>query len=183
LRLLRQVPAITELALIDQSGREQLRVSRVARDVVGSGRELSGEPAFIEARALKTYFGPGFFRRSSEPYLSLAHAGDRCDSGVVVAEVDLIFVWDVISQIKVGEHGKAYVLDAGGRLIAHPDIDLVLRNTDFSNLPHVQAARTGEASEDATAADMHGRPMLAAHSAIPPLGWLLFVAPPLARAH
>src|SRR5207302_3540878 len=37
LRLLRQVPAITELAQLDSSGKEQLRVSRLAMDVVGSG--------------------------------------------------------------------------------------------------------------------------------------------------
>src|SRR4029077_4984882 len=36
LRLLRQVPAITELSQVDASGKEQLRVSRLAMDVVGS---------------------------------------------------------------------------------------------------------------------------------------------------
>src|SRR5213593_2311945 len=44
LRLLRQVPAITELAQIDASGKERLRVSRLAMDVVGSGADLSNEP-------------------------------------------------------------------------------------------------------------------------------------------
>jgi two-component system, NtrC family, sensor kinase len=44
LRLLRQVPAITELAQIDASGKERLRVSRLAMDVVGSGADLSSEP-------------------------------------------------------------------------------------------------------------------------------------------
>src|SRR5438270_7330530 len=34
LRLLRQVPAITELAQLDSAGKEQLRVSRLAVDVV-----------------------------------------------------------------------------------------------------------------------------------------------------
>src|SRR5215813_11599530 len=34
LRLLRQVPAITELSQVDASGKEQLRVSRLAMDVV-----------------------------------------------------------------------------------------------------------------------------------------------------
>src|SRR5215212_10091270 len=37
LRLLRQVPAITELSQLDSTGKEQLRVSRLAMDVVGSG--------------------------------------------------------------------------------------------------------------------------------------------------
>src|SRR4029079_13662291 len=37
LRLLRQVPAITELAQIDSTGKERLRVSRLAMDVIDSG--------------------------------------------------------------------------------------------------------------------------------------------------
>src|SRR5487761_995887 len=41
LRLLRQVPAITELAQIDASGHEQLKVSRLTMDVVGSGIDYS----------------------------------------------------------------------------------------------------------------------------------------------
>ncbi|HEU0083453.1 MAG TPA: HAMP domain-containing histidine kinase, partial [Bradyrhizobium sp.] len=36
LRLLRQVPAITELAQVDATGKERLRVSRLAMDVVDS---------------------------------------------------------------------------------------------------------------------------------------------------
>jgi hypothetical protein len=62
---------------------------------------------------------------------------------LVVAEVNLRFIWDVVSEMKVGERGIAYVVDADGRLIAHPDISLVLRNTDLSQLPQVKAARAG----------------------------------------
>src|SRR6185503_3066786 len=46
LRLLRQVPAITELAQVDSSGKERLRVSRLAMDVVDSGLDLSKDPKF-----------------------------------------------------------------------------------------------------------------------------------------
>ena len=40
-RLLRQVPAITELVQLDSDGREQLKVSRLAMDIVGSGADFS----------------------------------------------------------------------------------------------------------------------------------------------
>src|SRR5438045_1718226 len=56
LRLLRQVPAITELAEIDSTGHEQLRVSRLAMEVLGSGKDVSKEPAFTEAVAHKVYY-------------------------------------------------------------------------------------------------------------------------------
>ena len=140
LRLLRQVPAITELAQIDSTGHERLRVSRLAMDVVDSGLDLSKDPKFTEAVAHKVYYGPVYFRRESEPYMTLALAGTRKDAGVSIAEVNLKLIWDVVSNIKVGEHGHAYVVGSQGRLIAHPDISLVLRNTDMSKLAQVQAA-------------------------------------------
>src|SRR5207248_5403316 len=39
-RLLRQVPAITEVAFLDGRGREQLRISRLAMDVVAGGADV-----------------------------------------------------------------------------------------------------------------------------------------------
>src|SRR5262249_19591258 len=68
-RLLRQVPAITELVQLDRQGREQLRVSRVDMDFVGDGHDRSNAPALIEAMANRIYFGPVYFRKESEPYL------------------------------------------------------------------------------------------------------------------
>src|SRR5207237_10888243 len=104
---------------------------------------LSGDPKFTEAVAHKVYYGPVYFRRESEPYMTLAGAGTRKDVGVSIAEVNLKLIWDVVSQIKVGEHGHAYVVGPEGRLIAHPDISLVLRNTDMSGLTQVRAALAG----------------------------------------
>src|SRR4051812_25094879 len=49
LRLLRQVPAIPEFSQLDASGKEQLRVSRLAMDVVGSGTDFSNDPKRTEA--------------------------------------------------------------------------------------------------------------------------------------
>ena len=80
--------------------------------------------------------------------MTLSLAGTRKDAGVSIAEVNLKLIWDVVSQIKVGEHGHAYVVGAQGRLIAHPDISLVLRNTDMSKLVQVQAAQAGNTGAD-----------------------------------
>lgn len=44
LKLLRQVPAITEVAWIDAAGRERLKVSRLAMDVSGADTDLSQDP-------------------------------------------------------------------------------------------------------------------------------------------
>src|SRR6516225_7659616 len=177
LRLLRQVSAITELAQLDSAGKERLRVSRLAMDVVDSNVDFSQEPKFTEAAAKKVYYGPVYFRRESEPYMTLALAGTRRDAGVSVAEVNLKLIWDVVTGIKVGERGQAYVIDAQGRLIAHPDISLVLRNTDMTRLAHVAAARAAGAGvpiEPVQAAkDVRGREVLTAYAPVAPLGWLM----------
>ena len=187
LRLLRQVPAITELAQLDSTGKEQLRVSRLAMDAVGVGTDFSKDPKFTEAVAKKIYYGPVYFRRESEPYMTLAMAGARRDAGVSVAEVNLKFIWDVVSQIRVGKRGQAFVVDAQGRLIAHPDISLVLRNTDMSRLDYVKAARDDTASTAQQGVeivkDVQGREVLTAHAAIQPLRWQMFVELPIDEAY
>lgn len=152
LRLLSQAPAITEVSHLDATGREDLRVSRLAVDVVGSGADFAAEPKFSEPKPGKPWFSPVYFRRESEPYMTVAIAGSGRGSGVTVAEVNLKFIWDVISAIRVGESGYAYVVDSHGWLIAHPDIGLVLRRTDFSSLPQVAAALPAPTQADSDAA-------------------------------
>jgi two-component system, NtrC family, sensor kinase len=185
LRLLRQVPAVTELAQVDSTGKERLRVSRLAMDVIDSGIDQSKEPKFTEAVAHKVYYGPVYFRRESEPYMTLAVAGNRKDAGVSIAEVNLKLIWDVVSQISVGEHGEAYVVGAQGRLIAHPDISLVLRNTDMSGLIQVKLAQAnGRLSDDVDGAkNIQGREVLTASAPISPLPWTMFVELPVNEAY
>ncbi len=189
LRLLRQGPAITEISHLDSSGKEQLRVSRLAMDVAASGANLSGEPKFIEAKAGRTYFSPVYFRKESEPYMTIAMAGSGQDAGVTVAEVNLKFIWEVVSQLRIGKAGFAYVVDSRGTLIAHPDISLVLQKRDLSSFPQVRAARAetprrGEERDEATVArDLQARQVLTAHAGITTLGWLVFVDLPLEEAY
>jgi signal transduction histidine kinase/HAMP domain-containing protein len=181
-RLQRQVLAITEVSHIDASGREQLRVSRLAMDVVGSQIDYSGDPKFRVPKSGRTYFGPVYFRKESEPYMTIAMP--QVGGGVTVAEVNLKFIWDVVSQIKVGKAGLAYTVDSGGALIAHPDISLVLQKTSLAELAQVKAALAPpESRQEVTIAkDLKGRDVLTAHSVIAPLGWVVIVEQPLGEA-
>jgi methyl-accepting chemotaxis protein len=186
-RLLRQVPAVTEVAQLDAAGREQIRVSRLTKDVVGSRTDYSRDPAFVEAEANQIYYGPVRFLRESEPYMTLAMAGVRRDYGVIVAQVNLKFIWDVVSQIQVGVRGRAYVVDLENRLIAHPDISKVLRNTDVSGLLQVRAARAeGSAvppEQRLMTDDIERRQVLSVHAPVELLGWLVFVELPVNEAY
>lgn len=182
LKLLRLVPAVTDVAHIDSSGRERLAVSRLAMDVAESGKDRSQDSAFTNAKPGKTWFGPVTFRKETEPYMTIAV---RSGNAVTVAEVNLKFIWDVITRIKVGEQGKAYVIDSTGQLVADPDIGLVLRKTDLSALTHVKAALgSGDDQEPAMLArDRAGTEVLTAFAPIEPLGWRVFVEQPVSEVY
>lgn len=186
LRLLRQVPAITEFVQVDVDGKEQLRVSRLAIDVIASGIDHSKDQKFREAMTNKVYYGPVYFRRESEPYMTLALAGARKQTGVAIAEVNLKFIWDVVSKIGVGKTGYAYVVDESGRLIAHPDISLVLRKTDVSSLSQVKQALLHAPEADFSilteAESLQGKRVISAFSKVNQLGWYVFVELPRAEA-
>ena len=74
-----------------------------------------------------------------------------------------------------------------GRLIAHPDISLVLRNTDMSKLVQVQAAQAGGAGDAADELqgpkNIQGQEVLTASAPIAPLGWTMFVELPVEEAY
>src|SRR5262249_56801179 len=87
--------------------------------------------------------------------------GSGKGAGVTVAEVNLKFIWDVVSQIKIGKAGHAYVVDSQGHLIAHPDISLVLKKTDLSKLAQVKATMARGAEQigmPSIARDLHDPP-------------------------
>jgi signal transduction histidine kinase len=192
-RLLRQVDAITELKQLDAEGRQQFCNSRSAV-CQNNDADFSHDPAYVEAVAHGTYFGPVQFERGSEPFMTVAMRGQRRDYGVIVAQVNLKLIWDVVTDIKVGVAGRAYVVDPDGRLIAHPDISLVLRKTDMSVLAQVQRALVERPStsqkplvakspEPLVTQDIEGRTVLSEHAYAVPVGWIVFIEQPVEEAY
>jgi hypothetical protein len=195
-RLLRQVPAITELAQLDSSGKEQLRVSRLAMDLTpppGNEPDYSHDPKFTEAVAHGVYYGPVYLRRESEPYMTLSLAGTGRNAGVSVVEVNLRLVWDLVRELKIGERGVGYILDGQGRVIADSDFDTHACDAEerFESLfqrdcAHVQPARAAGAGAGTGVVqigrDLNGHEVLLAYTITRPLGWLVFMEVPFEDA-
>jgi len=183
LKLLRQVPEITDIAQLSSTGREQVLVSRLGMDSMNSGKDRSQEAAFRGVKRGQTWFGPVYFRKETEPYLTIALRSNSDE--VTVADVNLKFIWDVVSRIKIGEKGKAYVVDGNGFLVADPDIGLVLRKTNLGALPHVIAATDASKSDEPAmvSTDLAGTAMLTSVAFIDPLGWRVFVEQPVSEVY
>jgi class 3 adenylate cyclase len=186
LRVLRQVPAIVDLALVDGSGKERLKISRVGRDVIGSGLDRAADPAVAGARSARVWHGPVRLNRGSEPYMTLAVAGNRAAVGVAIADINLKLIWDVISAIRVGETGAAFVVDRNGRLVAHPNISLVLRGADdetTARLKALQAAVQAPGGGTITTTSIEGRTVLIAMAPIAGAQWMVFAEQPATEAY
>lgn len=184
LRLLHLAPAINSLTLVDADGRERLFVSRIGLNRTESGDDLSAEPAVTGARADRVWYGPVTFHDGSEPVMTIAVAGNRSAVGLAIAEINLKFIWEVISRIRVGQTGDAFVLDRPGRLVADPDISLVLRADEATQQPLrvLRAAIPAQSGQAATGQDIGGKTVLAAMSQIPGVEWSVIVKQPFAEA-
>ncbi len=182
-KLLRQAPEVTDISQLDATGKEQIAVSRLGMDIVSSLKDRSQDPAFLNAKRSQPWFGPVYFRKETEPYMTVATRAGGPGSPVTVAEVNLKFIWDVVSRIKIGDKGKAYVVDGRGLLVADPDIGLVLRKTNMSALPHVKAA-AGVRDADSPAmesVDLAGVAVLTSVAPIDPLDWKVFIEQPVSE--
>ncbi|ACA20685.1 adenylate/guanylate cyclase with integral membrane sensor [Methylobacterium sp. 4-46] len=185
MRLLRHAPAVTSFRLIDGAAKERLSVSRIGLNRVESGADASADPAVLGARTGRAWFGPVTYHRNSEPYMTVAVAGNRLAAGVAVAEINLKLILDVVAGIRIGETGQAIVLDRPGRLIAHPDISLVLRGAEDRTAESLRALRAAILAQDGRAVagpDPAGRVVVAAMAPVQGPDWSVIVQQPVAEA-
>ena len=188
-RVLRNVPAIRELSYLDLSGKEQLRVSRLDPDVVGSQEDFSRAPRFLEAKRGKTYWSPVYLKNESEPYSTLAIPVGKYAIEVTTAEVSLRPVQKMMSQVEVGPGGYAYVVDSRNHVVAGPETLGLRAGQDLSSLARVGSARAerprpADDAEAAVAANgFRGDKILSAHAPLGSLGWLVFVERSAADAY
>jgi two-component system, NtrC family, sensor kinase len=177
---------VSQLSYLDAAGKERVRSSTLEIDRFDSGIDFSRSPEFIGARPKQPFFGRVYFQRGSQPHITVAVAEPGGGGGVVVGELDLSFVGQVIERARIGTAGYAYAVDSRGELITHPNINLVLRHTNFASLPQVGAALRAPAQDTAEAAtigrDQDGTKVLSAFETIESLGWRVFVEQPLSEA-
>lgn len=189
-KLLTIARAITEVVALDAEGFVRVRASRLRAILPKEERDLSSSGVFHQAKEGKSYFGPVYFVRGSEPYMTIAAPIERFAGeviGALQAEVNLKYIWDVISGIKVGRAGYAYAVSGSGDLIAHQEISLVLQQRNLAHLEQVKAAfrtKAGVAvAESGVANDLQGNQVFSSSAVIPSLSWAVIVESPLKEAY
>lgn len=177
--LLQQVPSISRLIQLDAAGKELLRVTR--REVaVDEGIDYSTDARFTSTLSHSVWFSPVYFD-GREPYLTIAMRHPGANAGSTVAEVDLSFLRGFVDSGPPSNGGYAYLVETGGRLLAHSDAGRTL-GTDYAGLPQVAAAlSSGEQNVD-HGRDPDGRSIVAGGALVPRVNWHLFFEEPLSTA-
>ena len=188
-KLLLIAPAVTEAIALNENGVIQVQASRLRTVLPDAKKDLSTAVPFKQAQRGKSYFGPVYFVRGSEPYMTIAvpierFAGDVI--GVLQAEVNLKYIGDVVSSITIGKAGYAYAVSRSGELIAHPDISLVLQRRNVRQLAVVKAAFEGpeaSAAHAVIAPNIHGKEVLSSFALIRDFDWAVIVDRPVEEAY
>ena len=175
-QLLRQVPQVSQLSLLDPRGHEQLRLSRRTANV-GSNLDFSRDISFSEASSRGTGYAPPYFR-GEHPYMSVALS--HSDSNVTVAEIDLDFLGEFLGEAQVGKVASAYLVDGKGQVLASSSKGPEVAK-DLASLPQV-AAVIKRGTPLATGTDSAGHDVLTTSSPVPKLGWFVFYEQPTAQA-
>jgi class 3 adenylate cyclase/HAMP domain-containing protein len=178
-QLLNQVPAVSQLSLLDGYGREQLRLSRTAI-AVGSHADFSRDFRFTDTNAKSVSYAPAFFR-DSRPLMSISVSHSGFNAGVTVAEIDLRFLTDFLGDAQVGKSTFAYVVDPQREVLASsskgPEI-----GKSIAGLPQVDAVMKPGGAPPALGRDIDGHSVLTTASTVPKLGWFVFFEQPTAQA-
>jgi GAF domain-containing protein/HAMP domain-containing protein len=133
--------AFRQLVLLDAQEQELAAVSRLSRAASGQLTDRAESELSTRVRQGNRYISSVYVDDvTSEPLVIMAvPATDAFGDfqGLLLAEVNLKFMWDLVGRLEVGEMGLAYVVDKQGNLIAFGDISRVLRGENVSHLDMV----------------------------------------------
>ena len=187
--LLKNDRSFEEISIIDDRGRERLRISDRKVYFDADLRDLRDDVAFKTAIRGGGYVSQVFTSDRAEPYLSLAvplmSIPPRKTVGVIVAKTNMQFLWELMREEKFGHAGFMYLVNENGGLIAHKDPSLVLEHRELKNIPKVAEFLSSGSKKQVPGTrgiGLNGDDVLSTYAVVPDLGWAVIVEEPVAFA-
>jgi PAS domain S-box-containing protein len=176
---------LSELSLLNEKGKETIKVSKYKVFKPSDLKDQSKTEMFQAASNLRSYYGNLKLVENVVPSMVIAVPVEQYrkrPTSVLSAEIDLRYLWNLIPQIQIGEKGMAYVVDGAGYLIAHPDPGRVTSRINVRHLPMVDRAIAGEEG-NLEFEDSGGGKYLVVFKPIKELGWSVIVQVPVEEAY
>ncbi len=185
-------PAFRHVVLLGLQGQEVAWASRLSRLTAGQLAERVSNDLLNQVRQGKRQISPVYIADvTSEPLVVMAVPvsdvfGDL--QGILLAEVNLKFMWDLVERLEIGETGRAYVVDRQGNLLAFGDVDIsrVLRGENVRQIRQVRDFINSPALTEAFAGTFEGITGVNVVGAYAPLGtpdWAVMTELPVSEAY
>lgn len=183
--LVKNDESFEEISVLDDQGREHLRVSDLKVYFDSDLRELSSNPAFQSAVKSKDYVSPVYTSDKAEPYLFLAVPitnPTKSSIEVLLAKTSMRFISELVQKETFGRAGVIYIVNENGRLIASRDPLRVLQSPDLKGVPAVaeflRARKKTEGSAN-RGQGLSGSDVLSTYAVVPGLRWGVVVEEPV----
>ena len=150
-------PSFRHVVLLNPQGQVIAQASRLSPEMSRQfSVQLAGDAL---TRQRERYISPVYIDPlSSEPLVKMAVPATNIFGdfqGTLVAEVNLKFMWELVSKLRVGETGYVYVVDRQGNLLAFGDIARVLKGENVGHIQAVSAFVRNPAALRATTAELY----------------------------
>ncbi len=171
-----------DLVVTDEQGQERAHLVEcqpVAAEQLG--QRASDEP-FFRAKRGETFIGTVSFAVNGEP---LVRVSERVETAtgphIIIAQVNLADLWQLLSDLDIGEGGYIYIVDRRGTLIGYKDLALVRQNRTLTTLPTVAALLN---QQQGVAAELYvgllGEEVMGTSAFVPGPQWGIVVEQPAA---
>ena len=130
--LLQHSPALLELIRLDSDGRV-FDSAFVDAPLLANLFTVPQSRWFTESQSGRPYLGSVEISAQSDPYLIVALPAP--DDGVVAARLQMTMLWELMSALRFGKTGQAYVIDQDGVIVAHTEPEVALA--------HIRVPETG----------------------------------------
>lgn len=136
--LLSQNQALLEIIRLDRKGAVFASAHQDDTPVLSNLFTIPQSNWFLQALQGRSPVGDLQLSATNKPYIILA--APAADGGVVAARLWMDLLWEVVSNLRFGQTGQAYVVDLHGHVIAHTNSQVVLANTTIARRPEMVAA-------------------------------------------
>ena len=157
--LLVNQPAFRQVALFDTQNIETAVTSRIQSSGSKLITSLVTSDVLVQTQKGQRYIGQVYFDAVNfEPLVIMAVPSTSAIGefqGTLVAELNLISMFNLVNQLKVGNTGYAYVVNSQGKLIAFKNTSLSVNGEDVSNISMVNAFIHNPASNSVKGASLY----------------------------
>jgi PAS domain S-box-containing protein len=137
-QVIEQNPALQEIVVVDAAG-NIIAASHRDENIMALPQLIAQSNWFLRTSTGEIYLGDVQLSAEDDPYLILAapvQAGN-----IVAARVNMRILRDVVSSVRFGETGIAFIIDSEGSVIAHTNERVVLNDLRLGVSPdHIEDA-------------------------------------------